>query len=205
MKRAPRRIAFSLVELLVVITIIGILIALFLPAVQAAREAARRMQCENNLKQIGLGLLNYESDNGMFPPGGLPTGGNSGSYGTSWWMRIFPYVELANVSDRYSYAIGGWMGYVGPNPNRDLLQNQRFSLIYCPSSTLPPLVLTVAGNGNANIQSATYAGISGAADPTLSAQENLSKYKARDATGAAGLDFLGRGVGPVQFRARQSD
>ena len=78
------------------------------------------------------------------------------------------------------------MGYVGTNANRDLLQNQRFSCMYCPSSTLPPLVLTVAANGNANIQSATYAGISGAADPTLSAQQNLSEYKARDATGAPG-------------------
>ena len=89
------RAAFTLIELLVVVAIIAVLIALFLPAVQAAREAARRMQCTNNLKQIGLGLHNYESIAGAFPPSNATwVVGTTFAYnGFSVHARILPFME----------------------------------------------------------------------------------------------------------------
>jgi len=98
--------AFTLVELLVVIAIIGVLVALLLPAVQAAREAARRIQCKNHLKQIGLGTLNHESTHGFLPGAGLfgnATGdadrGTGRSQPGSWIYQLLPFVEQQNVYD----------------------------------------------------------------------------------------------------------
>jgi len=92
---------FTLVELLVVITIIGILISLLLPAVQAAREAARRMQCCNNLKQISLAVLNYEAANGTFPISiaHFDEGTTAVGTGMSWMIGILPYLENQSLFD----------------------------------------------------------------------------------------------------------
>lgn len=103
MLHRPRRTGFTLVELLVVIAIIGILIALLLPAVQAAREAARRSQCSNHMKQLGLAIHNYHDTYKVFPPGVLAARLNAGtSHPTnmSWMPLLLPFMEQAPLYDQ---------------------------------------------------------------------------------------------------------
>ena len=158
--------AFTLVELLVVITIIGILIALLLPAVQAAREAARRMQCSNNLKQVGLGLLNYENSVGALPIGSSLTGNPGHAYGHSWWMRILPYLEQKALYDRFDTeaVYTGWVGDSGNSYNRDVLRDVTIPFMICPSSSLDRFGLNAPEHFDANVLEPDYTGISGAKD-----------------------------------------
>ena len=110
----PRvRRGFTLIELLVVIAIIAVLIALLLPAVQSAREAARRIQCVNNMKQIGLGLHNYHDSAGSFPPGRIWSGSNgdfptifSGAQNTTWFILMLPQIEQGNLANSFNYSLG---------------------------------------------------------------------------------------------------
>jgi prepilin-type N-terminal cleavage/methylation domain-containing protein/prepilin-type processing-associated H-X9-DG protein len=131
---------FTLVELLVVVTIIGILIALLLPAVQAAREAARRVQCTNNLKQWGLAMANYESANGYFPygviygtagPGSISPDGKCGAGGTyyreTFVISLWPYLEGGNLHEAYDF------NYTFYSTQNRPITNAPMSLYYCPS------------------------------------------------------------------------
>ena len=124
--------AFTLVELLVVIAIIGILIALLLPAVQAAREAARRMQCASNLKQVAFAAHNYHSANNQ-----LPTGAYSCCWGT-WLVGLLPYLEQQEAFDwyindnKYDYPSGGYRYSQSDNAK---VTTRRYSAYTCPSDT----------------------------------------------------------------------
>lgn len=129
-----RRSGFTLIELLVVIAIIAILIALLLPAVQQAREAARRTQCKNNLKQLGLALHNYEGTFQVFPM-------NGGSTGFSPQARILPYIEQANLQNLLDFNLKVYTGPGGsqvPNPLMITLFASPLSVFLCPSDPAPP-------------------------------------------------------------------
>ncbi len=143
---------FTLIELLVVIAIIAILIALLLPAVQQAREAARRTQCKNNLKQIGLAMHNYESTYGQFPPGSMfvISGGNTINQANSWGRMILPFIEQAPLATSF-------------DPNVSIFTGSNLALLAtnipgyrCPSTSGPEKTVTtwsaatITANGNSN-------------------------------------------------------
>lgn len=104
-----KRLGFTLVELLVVIAIIGILIALLLPAVQAAREAARRSQCTNNIKQLGLAMHNYHDTFKIFPYGYVDNAAMLSRKRDCWMQRILPFVEQTALNDQYMAFMGAWI------------------------------------------------------------------------------------------------
>src|SRR6187401_202887 len=120
------RKGFTLIELLVVIAIIGVLIALLLPAVQQAREAARRSQCSNNLKQFGLALHNYHSSYNVFPPGAIGAASPCQWHSTAF-LHLLPYYDFAVLYNKLNFSLPspGGIGYGGSTdtPNDDALSN----------------------------------------------------------------------------------
>jgi prepilin-type N-terminal cleavage/methylation domain-containing protein len=161
--RLYRHRAFTLVELLVVIAIIGILIALLLPAVQFAREAARRMSCGNNLKQIGIALHTYHDAHKVFPPALIgsgrwtpanPTALNPPHFttNTTGWVLLLPNLEQQPLYDRYNFGFPSSLSVAtdGANPPapyingvatsntiNQTIYSQRLEILTCPSDTLP--------------------------------------------------------------------
>lgn len=119
---------FTLVELLVVVAIIGMLIALILPAVQAARESARRSACSNNLKQLGLAVLNYETAFQSLPPGGITQGPCCNTLsGTNWAISILPYMEQKPLYDQYHF------NKFNEDPENEVVRETRLETHICPS------------------------------------------------------------------------
>lgn len=175
--RARRARGFTLVELLVVIAIIGILVALLLPAVQAAREAARRMSCSNNLKQIGLALQTYHDTYLSFPIGSRGAGYTkqnataSHRWAPSWYVGILAFSEQQGVADQWDHqaensrdtSMSG-PGATGPT-NMSLVNGFTPEWLRCPSSPLPELVRKSDGTPEGRAVP-TYVGVAGAATRT---------------------------------------
>jgi prepilin-type N-terminal cleavage/methylation domain-containing protein/prepilin-type processing-associated H-X9-DG protein len=172
-----KRTAFTLVELLVVIAIIGILVALLLPAIQAAREAARRGQCVNNLRQVGIACLNYENAQKTLPPG---SGYMHFEAKGTWVLKILPYIEEQSVKDRWDFDE---TADVGDNDgdgksNLDLAATTILNGLICPTDELASQpILTdrragkagaVGANGNnpPTAQGLWYTGSMGPTIPT---------------------------------------
>ena len=161
----------TLVELLVVIAIIGILIALLLPAVQAARGAARRMQCMNNLKQIGVALHNYHSTHASFPPGNFaqtagvcPGSSTTSEDGANWMILILPYLEQKALHDGYDMTVHNESA-----ENRQL-REMPVNAYVCPSDLgtdeliVPALGPAAAWSLDVAYMPGSYRGVSGRSD-----------------------------------------
>ncbi len=156
--RSNRMLGFTLVELLVVIAIIGVLVGLLLPAVQAAREAARRMQCSNNLKQMTLAVHNYHDTFKKLPPGGITPGAccAAQSY-VNWALAILPFIEQKNLQDRYD------MTRTNENANNAFVREQIVPVFGCPSDPTATLLERPASGATAlgNYRHGSYRGCSG--------------------------------------------
>jgi prepilin-type N-terminal cleavage/methylation domain-containing protein len=159
-----RKRAFTLVELLVVIAIIGILVALLLPAIQAAREAARRSSCSNNVKQLAVALQNYHDTYKKLPLANRPS--TPGGWGTSFYVALLPYFEQRSLWEQWPWGVDD--GYTasgnaaqGGSLRGGVIQllNLPMPTLRCPSSPLPEY-----NTGNNAVYMASYAGIMGAVD-----------------------------------------
>lgn len=149
------RKAFTLIELLVVIAIIALLIAILLPAIQSAREAARRSACSNNLKQLALACLNYESQHSAYPPG------ESSFHNSSWGWRLLPYTEYAPEYEKLTFT-AQYAGYFNSatQVNAAVASGLSPPFFHCPSSDLPRIAAQPT-SFSLNITTISYIAIQG--------------------------------------------
>jgi prepilin-type N-terminal cleavage/methylation domain-containing protein len=159
---------FTLVELLVVIAIIATLIGLLLPAIQTARESARRSACSNNIKQLGLGVLNHHEAKGGFPSGAGISGYQmktwQGGRGTSWIARILPYIEYSDIFSRLDF--NDIYAGLESATNGAVLRGRQIPALSCPSSPLPQRAFySPPGDATTDwVQASCYVAVSGASN-----------------------------------------
>jgi prepilin-type N-terminal cleavage/methylation domain-containing protein/prepilin-type processing-associated H-X9-DG protein len=132
MRSQEKKLGFTLVELLVVIAIIGVLVGLLLPAVQAAREAARRMQCSNNFKQVGLAILNYESTYSRLPAAARASTNPTSQHG--WVPHLFPFMELGNIPYNWNLSWNDASNATAPTVNGRAVNQIIIPALICPSA-----------------------------------------------------------------------
>jgi prepilin-type N-terminal cleavage/methylation domain-containing protein len=199
-----KRHAFTLVELLVVIAIIGVLVALLLPAVQAAREAARRIQCSNHLKQIGLALQNYHDTMNALPYGVRANRGGTASqttfYGPSWYVGILPFAEqkpLYDLMQDRAQTNPDYNSTTAGTAVGEVTHNSKIPWMICPSSPLP--AMETVGGTTWQTTAPSYVGISGAVNGPTAAGNIVNAGEApfneqRVAQGQAGGFVSGGGL-----------
>ena len=190
----PRPRAFTLIELLVVIAIIAVLIGLLLPAVQAAREAARRAQCTNNLKQIGIAMHNYADTMGGFPPSAIGVSRPNLEQFGGWGLQILGYLEQPQVYAAYNMDWGFHM------PVNQTAVRTVLSVYICPSTPRPAQAVKGV---------AVFTGSNGAPDMNLAAAPG-DYFTARsyvdpwNVPSANRVEFTGRSTRPSTRRSRAS-
>lgn len=143
-ERNPPRGGFTLIELLVTMSIMAILIAVLLPAVMQCREVARRTQCQNNLKQIGLAIYNYETAHNVYPPGCVnPTGpiqSEAKGYHLSWMVQLLPQLDQQNLFQTMDFAVGVY------DEKNSRVRRTKIPTFVCPSDFTMPTQQAAAGN-----------------------------------------------------------